>query len=148
MKNISFRCAASATLRGNDLAPGLCGTVRLSDTPYGTRVIADVCGLPQSDTGFFGIHIHTAGCCDAPDFACAGGHFNPGGTPHPLHAGDMPMLLSTDMGCAHLVFTTTRFRVCDVVGRAVIIHGGRDDYTSQPGGDAGPRIACGIIHRS
>ena len=145
MKYTYCPSAAAATVRGNDIAPKLCGTVRLADTPCGVRVTANICGLPESDTGFYGFHIHTEGCCDAPDFACAQGHYNPGGQPHPLHAGDLPMLMGTDAGTAYLSCLTTRFCVRDVIGRAVIIHGGRDDYTSQPGGDAGPRIGCGII---
>ena len=136
---------ATAMMRGNDMAPDLRGSVRFVDTPRGTYVTARIRGLPPNDTGFYGFHVHAEGCCDLPDFACAKGHYNPGDTAHPLHAGDMPMLLATDSMEAYLSFLTTRFAVRDVIGHAVIIHSGRDDYTSQPGGDAGPRIGCGII---
>ena len=145
MQTTCCSSAAAATVRGNDMAPQLCGTVRFKDTPNGTHITADICGLPKNDIGFYGFHIHTAGCCDLPDFSCAQGHYNPAGTAHPLHAGDLPMLLATDAGTAYLSLLTTRFCVCDVIGRSVIIHANRDDYTSQPSGDAGPRIACGII---
>ncbi len=136
---------ATAMMRGNENAPNLRGSVRFIDTPRGTYVTARFRGLPPNETGFYGFHIHTEGCCDLPDFTCAKGHYNPGDTPHPLHAGDMPMLLATDDMEAYLSFLTSRFTVRDVIGRSVIIHAGRDDYSSQPAGDAGPRIGCGII---
>jgi Cu-Zn family superoxide dismutase len=137
--------SAAAMVRGNAAAPRLRGTVWFSDTPEGVRVRARIYGLPANETGFYGFHLHTAGNCALPDFSEAKGHYNPTGKPHPEHAGDFPMLLATDAMDAWLSFITTRFTVRDIIGRSVIIHAGRDDYTSQPAGDSGARIGCGII---
>jgi len=136
---------AVAVMRGNGLAPHLNGMVWLCDTPRGVCINACINGLPASETGFYGFHIHERGVCSPAGFSGAGGHYNPGGTPHPLHAGDLPMLMADGCGGARLCFVTPRFTVRDVIGRSIIIHGGCDDYTSQPGGDAGPRIGCGVI---
>ena len=136
---------AIALVRGNTLAPELSGIVRFFDTPAGVRVDARVRGLPQNNTGFYGFHLHEAGECMPPDFASAQGHFNPSGIAHPLHAGDFPPLLATDAMEAWLAFVTTRFAIRDIIGRSVIIHMQRDDFTSQPAGDAGQRIGCGVI---
>ncbi len=105
---------------------------------------AHITGLPENETGFYGFHIHEKGDCTG-DFEGAGGHYNPEGLRHPLHAGDFPMLLGTRSGQAWLSFITGRFTVREVLGRAVIVHDMRDDYTSQPSGDAGDRIGCGVI---
>ncbi len=139
------RCRAAAFIKGSTDVPRLTGTVTFTDTPEGVRVDAYVQGLPHNETGFYGFHLHDRGSCQLPDFQSAKGHYNPDGVPHPQHAGDFPMLLATDRGQAWLSFITTRFGVCDVIGRAVVIHAQRDDYTSQPAGDAGARIGCGII---
>ncbi len=136
---------AIAIIRGDAAAPQLSGAVRFFDTPAGVRVDAHVAGLPHSETGFYGFHVHEAGNCAPPDFSSAKGHYNPSETAHPLHAGDFPMLLATDQMEAWLAFVTTRFAVRDIIGRSVVIHGGRDDYTSQPAGDSGARIGCGVI---
>jgi|AGTN01.2.fsa_nt_gi Cu/Zn superoxide dismutase len=136
---------AAASIRGNALAPGLSGIVRFYDTPAGVRVDAHILGLPHNETGFYGFHVHEIGECVPPDFSSAKGHYNPSGAAHPLHAGDFPMLLATDSMEAWLAFVTTRFKVRDILGRSVIVHMNRDDYTSQPAGDSGSRIGCGII---
>lgn len=137
--------SAIAKVEGNAEAPGLHGNVWFFDTPDGVRVNAQIYDLPPNETGFYGFHVHEVGDCSAPDFSSAKGHYNPTGAPHPKHAGDFPMLLATSANDAWLSFITTRFTVRDVIGRAVIIHSGRDDYTSQPAGDSGPRIGCGAI---
>lgn len=139
------RLRAMAAVKGDSLAPQLKGTVWFADTPSGVWVEASVTGLPKNETGFYGFHVHETGSCEPPEFASAKGHYNPTGVPHPLHAGDFPMLLATDRMDAWLSFVTTRFTVSDIIGRSVIIHDGRDDYTSQPAGDSGPRIGCGVI---
>ncbi|MFR5863801.1 MAG: superoxide dismutase family protein [Acutalibacteraceae bacterium] len=110
-------------------------------------------GLPSAQGAcsgrFFAFHIHEGSACrgSATDpFSAAGSHFNPAGCPHPFHAGDLPPLLGCD-GDALSVFLTNRFRVDEVVGRTVIIHDQPDDFTTQPAGNAGSRIACGVIER-
>ncbi|MDD5016760.1 MAG: superoxide dismutase family protein [Eubacteriales bacterium] len=145
MKKCFYPLSAVAVIRGNSYAPGLHGNIWFVDTQKGVRVDAKIYGLPPNGMGFYGFHVHEAGSCEMPDFMSAKGHFNPDDTRHPLHAGDFPMLLATASMDATLSFVTTRFTVRDVIARSVIVHEGRDDYTSQPSGDSGRRIGCGII---
>ena len=139
------RCRGVAVIKGSAEAPRLSGIVNFTDTPEGVRVDAHVQGLPPNETGFYAFHIHERGSCLPPDYQSAMGHYNPDDTAHPLHAGDFPMLLATDNGHAWLSFVTTRFDTCEVIGRSVMIHAQRDDYQSQPAGDSGARIGCGLI---
>jgi Cu-Zn family superoxide dismutase len=74
----------------------------------------------------------------------AGDHWNPTLQPHGNHAGDFPALISNH-GRAYMTFFTDKFRVADVIGKAVIIHQSPDDFRTQPAGAAGKRLACGII---
>lgn len=107
-------------------------------------VTAQLSGLPRD--GFFAFHIHEGGDCGGDGFSDTGGHFNPAGTAHPDHAGDLPPLLSC-RGRAYLSVMTDRFCVADVLNRTVVIHSGTDDFRSQPAGDPGTKIACGVIRR-
>ena len=95
-------------------------------------------------SGFYGFHIHEFGDC-TPPFNKTGDHYNPDKQPHPYHAGDMPPLLSND-GYACMIFYDKRLTIDDIVGKSVVIHSMRDDFTSQPSGDAGEKIACGVTH--
>ena len=79
-------------------------------------------------------------------FFDTGSHYDPSGTPHPKHAGDLPPLLLCNGG-AFLAVRTDRFRVEDILGRTVVIHSGPDDFKSQPAGNAGKKLACGVIYR-
>lgn len=127
--------------------PDIYGTVSFNQLPGGVLVTARVFHLPESQSGFFAMHIHEGSClgdAEGNPFPSAGGHYNPAGLPHPRHAGDLPPLLDC-RGQAFLCVLTDRFRVDDVVGRAVIIHGGADDFTTQPSGNSGTKIACGAI---
>ena len=129
------------------------GSVSFVETKNGVVVRADVRGLRAN--GEFGFHVHEKGDCSSADFMSAGGHFNPGGKPHAhhgkpeRHAGDLQNLKANSEGNATYVFETTLLTVVkgpnSVVGRAVVIHANPDDYTSQPAGNSGPRIACGLI---
>lgn len=135
---------AVAVLRGGESAPELRGRAEFYEHPDGTLVVAHVWGLPETETGFFAFHVHEGGDCGGADFADTKGHWNPKGVAHPMHAGDLPPLLSAD-GSAYLAVLTTRFRVEDVLGRTVVIHMEPDDFHTQPAGNAGKKIACGII---
>jgi len=138
---------AVARLRGGREAPGLTGEVQFFQRRDGVLVTVLVSGLPADNPdGFFALHIHMRDDCGGADFAGTGGHFNPAGTPHPRHAGDLPPLLDCG-GRAYLAVLTDRFTLTDVIGRTVVIHGGRDDFRTQPAGDAGMKIACGVIRR-
>lgn len=138
---------AAACVRGGSDAPALRGTVRFYAIPCGTLVTAQIAGLPENDTGFFALHIHEGGGCGGDGFSDTGGHFNPGEKAHPSHAGDLPPLLSMG-GQAFLAVKTGRFAPREVIGRTVVIHAGADDFHSQPAGNAGKKIACGVIRRA
>ena len=107
-------------------------------------MVADINGLPDSETGFFAFHIHEGDNCCGIGFPNTGGHFNPDGAAHPRHAGDLPPLLSNN-GKAYSQVLTGRFRVNDIIGRTVVIHSDPDDFRAQPPGNAGQKIACGAI---
>lgn len=148
------RPQAEAQLRGSDAHSGLRGTVRLYQTEAGVLLAAAVEGLPQSAGGcgadVFAFHIHSGGRCagNARDpFAEALTHYDPGHCPHPGHAGDLPPLFGSG-GRAVLLFLTERFTVEELLGRTVIIHARPDDFTTQPSGAAGEKIACGVIYRA
>ena len=94
----------------------------------------------------FAVHIHEGSDCGGTDFSDTGGHYNPDAREHPRHAGDLPPLLSMG-GRAFLAVETGRFTPCDVVGRTVVIHGSTDDFHTQPAGNAGKKIACGVIRQ-
>lgn len=148
---LSLLPTATAVVEGSPAFPEIQGTVKLFDTDGGTVVFAEIDGLPAPPDAcaapVFGFHIHDGGACtgDAEDpFASAGAHFNPHGCPHPHHAGDLPPLFGCD-GIAVCAFLTDRFTVADVIGKAVVIHSSPDDFTTQPSGNAGKKIACGII---
>ncbi|WP_283608778.1 superoxide dismutase family protein [Faecalispora anaeroviscerum] len=145
---------AHAVIKGSAAYPELCGTVRLHQMADGVLVSALIHGLPQGKgscpVNVFGFHIHEGKACTGNDkdpFADSGGHFNPGNCPHPAHAGDMPPLFG-NQGTAYLSFFTDRFTVSQVIGRTVIIHSHPDDFTTQPSGDSGTKIACGLIERT
>lgn len=142
---------AWAAVRGSEKYPQLSGIVRFCQTRRGVLVFAETSGLPEAakvcENGFFAFHIHAGRSCtgDSTDpFADALNHYNPEGCPHPAHAGDLPPLLSNH-GYALQVFLTDRFTVREIVGRTLIIHAGLDDFSTQPGGSAGGKIACGRI---
>jgi len=136
---------AVARLRGGEETPRIWGEVKFYQTRSGVLVIADVSGLPDgSESGFFALHIHEGDSCGGEGFSDTGGHYNPSGVPHPHHAGDLPPLLSCG-GRAYLAVRTNRFQVQEVIGRTVVIHGGTDDFHTQPAGNAGVKIACGVI---
>lgn len=137
---------AVARLSGGKDYPMLRGTVKFFQRCDGVLVEAEVYGLPRTETGVFAFHIHEGGSCSGEGFLHTGGHFNPGNTQHPRHAGDLPPLWE-DFGKAYIMFLTGRFRVGEIIGKTVIIHGEPDDFHSQPSGNAGMKIACGIIRR-
>ena len=116
------------------------GTVTFIQTPEGVRV--------QAAGTEHGFHVHQYGDCSASDGTSAGGHFNPHGADHAgpdaasRHVGDLGNSEATyDRVDTQLAFEGES----SIIGRAVIVHGGTDDLSSQPSGAAGPRIACGVI---
>lgn len=127
------------------------GTVTFTKLQTGVKIVADVSGLTPGPHGF---HVHEFGDCSAPDASSAGGHFNPSRAQHgapnsPLrHAGDFGNLVADVSGKAHYerVDTMISFDGANsIIGRAVIVHENVDDLKTQPTGNAGGRVACGVI---
>ncbi|MFQ1627691.1 superoxide dismutase family protein [Lysobacter zhanggongensis] len=130
------------------------GTLRLMPMADGVHLTGEVGGLTPGST--HAIHIHEKGDCSAADASSAGGHFNPTGEPHGKvgtpthHAGDMNNIVANAEGVAKVDVHAQGVvlgggAANDGVGRAVVVHAAADDYTSQPSGNAGARVACGVI---
>lgn len=147
---------AIASIKGDPSNPNIRGTVGFYDITGGTMVLAQIFGLPNykpstdgtPQIGPFGFHIHQNGSCEIGEhqspFEAAGGHWNPYNQPHGNHAGDFPVLFSNN-GYSYMTFFTNKFKPQEVIGKTVIIHESPDDYRSQPAGNAGKRIGCGLI---
>jgi Cu-Zn family superoxide dismutase len=135
---------------------GVHGTATFTQHGDNLTVNARIAGLtPGAEHGF---HLHEKGNCSSGDGMSAGGHFNPMSKPHgdarsgpEHHAGDMPTLKADANGIANVTFDVPGLAVgsgaADIVGKGVIVHRDADDYKSQPAGNAGPRLACGVVQR-
>lgn len=129
------------------------GTVTVTPTPHGLLFAADLSNLGDGERSF---HIHETGLCE-DDFSSAGGHYNPTDKEHGYmaengpHAGDMPNFTATDGTAQFQTFNPMvtmsggEAPLNDDDGSAIVVHDGADDYESQPAGDAGDRIACGVV---
>jgi superoxide dismutase, Cu-Zn family len=144
-----FRVARMRDGAGREL-----GTLRLVDHPGSIGVTGRLSGLPPGDRA---IHIHETGRCDGPDFESAGDHWNPLGRSHGLenpagpHLGDMPNVRVGENGIVDVNVNTAAGTLrgdgalMDADGAAVVLHAERDDHRTDPSGNAGDRIACGVI---
>ena len=131
------------------------GVALFEQTPNGVLVTAEVSGLAPGTHAF---HIHETGKCEPP-FKTAGGHFNPGGKKHGLksaegcHAGDLPNIYVGADGTAHMQFLAPgvtlkpgdKTSLLDADGSTLVIHAGPDDFKSDPAGNAGDRVVCGVV---
>lgn len=159
MSPITCYPIAKAKITGGPLAPKLQGDVIFKDVPGGVVVFAEISGLPeyqpakddQPPIGPQGFHLHEFGDCTVGDpknpFLAAGDHWNPSNQPHGNHAGDFPVLFSNH-GYAKMAFFTDKFKINEIIAKAVIIHQNPDDYRTQPTGAGGKRLGCGIIKES
>ncbi|MDD6276813.1 MAG: superoxide dismutase family protein [Clostridia bacterium] len=142
---------AVVEIKGSEYYPDIRGKVKFYTTRFGTVVSAEVYGLPFSyepcASRFFGFHIHTGEKCspvESDAFSESGSHYNPYNCEHPKHSGDLPPLLGNN-GTAFQIFLTDGFSVKEVIGRTVIVHLFADDFMTQPSGNSGEKIACGVI---
>ena len=145
------RPQAWATLKGSALYPSIVGTVRFYAHPYGVLIVTEVEGLPKPDgvcaSPVFAFHIHEGSFCTGDEkdpFANTQMHYNPLGCRHPFHAGDLPPLFGAN-GYVFSACLTDRFALHEIIGRTVVLHSSPDDFTTQPSGNAGTKIACGEI---
>lgn len=143
---------ATAELRNAQGQP--VGTATLTEVSGGVRVIVEARNLPPGEKG---VHIHEVGRCEPP-FASAGGHFNPTKRQHGLqnpagpHAGDLPNITIGADGSGRLETVTDRVTIAggptsifDADGSAIVIHAAPDDHRTDPAGNSGARIACGVV---
>ena len=142
--------AQIAPTQGNTVT----GSVALASSTEGVHITGSIQGLkPDAE---FGFHVHEKGDCSAPDGSSAGGHFNPTQAQHgnptgpTHHAGDMLNIQSDAQGVAQVDVTAAGTSLhgdsgTDVLGKAIVVHEGPDDYTTQPSGNSGKRVACGVI---
>ena len=157
-------CATTTNMSSEPLATAMMvsstgaqlGTATLLENGNSLSMSIEVAGLPAGSHGF---HLHTTGSCERPDFQSAGGHLNPAGKSHGIyspngaHLGDLPNLTVSDSGTAAQTFSLvgnladSEAAIFDADGTAVMIHAGPDDYRTDPAGDAGSRIACGVLQR-
>ncbi|HEX5660726.1 MAG TPA: superoxide dismutase family protein [Polyangiales bacterium] len=145
--------SASAHLEPKSGDTSLKGHATFEQTPVGVKLTLHVEGAPA---GEHGAHIHEKGDCSDPEAKNAGGHWNPAGHHHGAppptasHLGDLGNLTVGADGTGHLEVTSEAWKLGDgsaedLVGKAVVIHGGPDDLVSDPAGNSGPRIGCGVI---
>lgn len=145
--------SATATLR--DRAGKTVGTATLTNVAPGVLISASFNGLGP---GTHGIHVHQTGLC-TPDFSAAGAHFNPENKQHGFrnpagsHAGDLPNIhvapdgkLTVDVLVPNVTLSGTR-ALLDGDGAAIVVHANADDYTTEPSGNSGDRVACGVVAR-
>ena len=127
------------------------GSVRAWQTAGGVTFRIDAAGLPH---GVHGIHVHSVGRCDPPEFTSAGGHWNPAGRKHGMnnpagpHAGDLPNVEVAANGVLGATITLAGANMAgllDADGAALVLHAGPDDYATDPSGNSGARIACAVI---
>jgi Cu-Zn family superoxide dismutase len=151
----SFATAQTATAMLKNTDGKDVGTAALTQTPFGVLIKLELKGLPAGEHAF---HVHAVGQCEPP-FTSAGGHFNPASKKHGVlasegyHAGDMPNLYVPASGeltieVVNAAITLDKDKPNSVYqpgGTAVVIHAGKDDYKTDPTGDAGGRIACGVV---
>jgi Cu-Zn family superoxide dismutase len=128
------------------------GSVRFLEQGRDMLVMVDLHGLEPGSR--HGMHLHEKGDCSGADGMAAGGHFNPGNDPHGPqggrhHAGDLPMIVADANGVSQETFVVRGLTLSEgahsIVGKALIVHADADDYTTQPTGNSGARIACGVV---
>jgi Cu-Zn family superoxide dismutase len=142
-----------AYINGSRDYPAIRGRAELYQEKDGVIVSTVVYGLPYDRANPFRVHayhIHEGESCTGTredPFANTKSHYNPLNAPHPYHKGDLPPLFS-NYGFAKSSVFTSRFTLSEIIGKTIIIHSDKDDFTTQPSGNAGAKIACGVIERA
>jgi superoxide dismutase, Cu-Zn family len=146
------RAGSSAEATLHDAEKKTVGSATLEETPQGILIHASLDGVPA---GVHAFHVHETGKCEPP-FTSAGGHWNPGSKSHGFesekgaHAGDLPNIHVPDSGKLEFEVLAPGAKLAEMLdadGAALVIHAGADDYATDPAGDAGDRIACGVIEK-
>ena len=139
---------AYAKVNGGKNYPNISGRVDIFPWSTGSIVKLEFVGLPTKEkNNFFGFHIHENGECNIEkDFETAGNHFDDTENNHPNHIGDLPLVYSNN-GYSFMLYYTNRFRPSDVIEKAIILHEMKDDLMTDPSGNSGKRIACGVIKK-
>ena len=142
---------AVAVIKGSTVYPDINGIVKFYALPEsGILITTEISDLPdgrdEDSPAFFAFHIHETGDC-SPNFERTGNHYNPDNVPHPQHAGDLPVLLSNG-GYVWTIFYDSFLTLPMILERSIVIHQNPDDFTTQPSGNAGAKIACGVITRN
>lgn len=141
---------AIAEIKGGNGYPQLYGKATFIQTDLGVLVTIKVNNLPKNticNGGVFALHIHEGESCsgDTNDqFSDAKTHYNPLNCEHPYHAGDLPPLFGNN-GFAYMTVLTNRFTLNEIKNKVIVIHENKDDFTTQPSGNAGTKIGCGKI---
>jgi superoxide dismutase, Cu-Zn family len=148
---------AVATVELRDAGNRVVGQATLTEVGGGVRIVLEASGFRPGPKG---VHLHAVGKCEPPAFVSAGDHFNPRNTQHGLlnpsgpHAGDLPNITIDDDGKGRLETFTERVSLgpgsaslFDDDGTALVIHADPDDFTTEPSGRSGPRVACGIVEK-
>lgn len=151
----TMAASTTVTMQGGPDDTDFAGTLTITPEGTGVRIVADVAGVDKD--GKHGIHVHENGMCEhhpadagAKPFSTAGGHFNPAGAEHacpptdPRHAGDLGNI-DISGGKGHLELSVANLTMDQLNGKAIILHAGEDDCKTQPTGNSGDRIACGVV---
>lgn len=150
-QEVSQKSIVYANIQGTKKYPDIKGTLAFYESINGYWVAIHVEGLPVMNekclSPFFGCHIHEGNKCSGNEedlLADTLGHYDPTNCPHPMHLGDLLPLYSRD-GKVDMYYLISGIDVKEFVGHTLVIHAHRDDLTSQPSGDSGEKIACGVI---
>ena len=145
---------AKAVINGRGIYKEINGIAYFYKTNNGVLVVMEIKGLPKGVNNcsgrIYGVHIHEGNSCTGNEsdmFANTKSHYNPNMCMHPYHAGDMPPLFESN-GHAFMMFLTDRFTIGEIIDRTIVIHDMSDDFITQPSGNSGNKIACGLIVKS